>query len=1053
MRYLLHICAFVIDGIRFRLVLCMYTVLWFLSFFVSPASAQPVPLPLNPKTEEYFFEEVKLPGGTPIRDVIALQEDRQGFIWLASKHGLFRYDGHDFKIFRHTPGDDKSIVDTELWSLYMLGDSLLCVGTTHGVSLIDIRTDHITNLPNDTEGNPVGYVSCFYQDEAGILWIGGLEGLYSMRPDLSGIVNHHLLSMTKEKSHFGNRVYDIVSHTMDSNRLMLATFAGLVSFNKKKNAFHQFHPNTQATFRHSQPGVYKFVKEGNYLWVLSWISGMPRFDMATEQWENLAYPKPGDRLETTSNVWAVSDFMEKNANELWICDWDRGLFIFDKNEQQLKPLEGRSNCEALKNPRMSIFMQRDSTLWLANYDGLWRQNRKKNRFRRVNIPCSHTWIMPVWHDETTENYYFGMVHQSYGIADWSARTHSWHFLQTETDRREELSTYDIFKDHRGVLWVGTYRRGLWYVDQESRQLKRFLLPDGKQPEAIGRTIYKIFEDSRHNLWIGTGRRGIACINAQRNNLRSFLHVPGDSTSLIDGTHFRAIAEDSYGRIWIGNHRGFCTFDPPTGTFSQEIPCKLYATGIKPGETYSIVTDTTGTMWMTIVGQGLVRIRENQQGTFRFRTYQTDDGLKDLSVRYMTKDREGNLWIVNNGLLYFNPYDESFMLTDTQNGLIENLGGDDRINIDGYGNVFAGNQVGTGWTKEAQSLARSNVVNLLIEHVLVNGESFDWKMEDKVPLRLSSMDDQHNLTFRYTAVCFNEYEQVRYRYRLEGLESEWNPPTKNLEARYTNLPPGKYRFIVDVAYKGNWLGYNRTVRFEIRQAFWETPWFIAMLLLAVATIIAAIYLNRRRHLEKQRRIRLKIASDLHDDIGSTLSSISIMSSLLQAQHPEDDSCSYTRDMLHEIGTNAQNMLESMDDIIWSVLPANDEFRTLILRLREYAIPLFESKDIRFSITAPEALYSQTIVMDKRRNIFLIAKEAVNNLMKYSECTEALIEFAFSRSVLRLVISDNGKGFDPSKKYDRSGLPNMKFRAEKIGGKLSIRSEAGKGTSIKLTVKIT
>ena len=144
---------------------------------------------------------------------------------------------------------------------------------------------------------------------------------------------------------------------------------------------------------------------------------------------------------------------------------------------------------------------------------------------------------------------------------------------------------------------------------------------------------------------------------------------------------------------------------------------------------------------------------------------------------------------------------------------------------------------------------------------------------------------------------------------------------------------------------------------------------------------------------------------------------------------------------------------MDDIIWSVLPANDEFRNLILRLREYAIPLFESKDIRFSITAPEALYAQTIVMDKRRNIFLIAKESVNNLIKYSECTEASIEFALSRSVLRLIISDNGKGFDTSKKYYRGGLPNMKFRAEKIGGKLSIRSEAGKGTSIKLTVKIT
>ena len=358
----------------------------------------------------------------------------------------------------------------------------------------------------------------------------------------------------------------------------------------------------------------------------------------------------------------------------------------------------------------------------------------------MNVPYSHSWIMPVWHDKTTENYYFGMVHNSYGIADWNPLTCSWHFLQTETDRREELSTYDIFKDHRGDTWIGTYRRGLWYVDKDSRQLKRFLLPDGKQPEAIGRTIYKIFEDSRHNLWIGTGRRGVARINAQRNEICCFSHVQGDSTSLIDGTHYRAIAEDSYGRIWIGNHRGFCTFDPQTGTFSQEIPRKLYATGIKPSDTYSIVTDTTGTMWMTIVGQGLVRIREEHKGMFRFKTYQTDEGLKDLSVRYMTKDREGNLWIINNGLLYFNPYDESFMLTDTQNGLIENLGGDDRINIDSYGNVFADNQVGIGWTKEAQSLARSNVVNLLIEHVLVNGESFDWQMEDKVPLQPSSMED-------------------------------------------------------------------------------------------------------------------------------------------------------------------------------------------------------------------------------------------------------------------------------------------------------------------------
>lgn len=175
----------------------------------------------------------------------------------------------------------------------------------------------------------------------------------------------------------------------------------------------------------------------------------------------------------------------------------------------------------------------------------------------------------------------------------------------------------------------------------------------------------------------------------------------------------------------------------------------------------------------------------------------------------------------------------------------------------------------------------------------------------------------------------------------------------------------------------------------------------------------------------------------------------MSDLLQSRL--DDSPN-SEEMLRKIGENARNMLESMDDIIWSVNPQNDSFQNIIMRIREYAIPLLEPLDTKFSIIVPENVTSVKVSMDMRRNLFLIAKEAVNNMAKYSGCTEAKIEFSYSHSVLKMTIADNGKGFDTSKENTRNGLRNMKYRGEKVGGKVSVLSTIGQGTIVTFTAKV-
>jgi len=196
-----------------------------------------------------------------------------------------------------------------------------------------------------------------------------------------------------------------------------------------------------------------------------------------------------------------------------------------------------------------------------------------------------------------------------------------------------------------------------------------------------------------------------------------------------------------------------------------------------------------------------------------------------------------------------------------------------------------------------------------------------------------------------------------------------------------------------------------------------------------------------------RMRKRIASDLHDDIGSTLSSISLISEMASRQDTESELAK----ALGKIGHDSRDVLNSMDDIIWSVNPQNDSLSSLVVRLREYAIPLCESKNISFAMNVDESIYSMKLGMDERRNIFLIVKEAINNAVKHSGCQKLSVTF-MKNPELGISIQDDGCGFDAASPTSRNGLTNIKRRATQTGSELLLRSEKGTGTRIVLKTKI-
>ena len=243
------------------------------------------------------------------------------------------------------------------------------------------------------------------------------------------------------------------------------------------------------------------------------------------------------------------------------------------------------------------------------------------------------------------------------------------------------------------------------------------------------------------------------------------------------------------------------------------------------------------------------------------------------------------------------------------------------------------------------------------------------------------------------------------------------------------------------------------RKEVERAQFKTNALLigSVLLLLLAGAVSAWLLNRARlqRLQEAQQLRQQIARDLHDEVGSTLSSISLLSghtdTLLTQNRPES-----AQKMVQKIYTDARQILESIDEIIWTINPGNDSLQRVAFRLQEYAQPLMESQTIHFSFVTDPGLEDMPISMELRRNLYLIGKEAINNLVKYSQATEATVRFERTGNQLRVLIEDNGQGFDTTQRSQRTGQVSMQQRAKAMGGTLNVQSEPGQGTRLRVTV---
>jgi len=323
--------------------------------------------------------------------------------------------------------------------------------------------------------------------------------------------------------------------------------------------------------------------------------------------------------------------------------------------------------------------------------------------------------------------------------------------------------------------------------------------------------------------------------------------------------------------------------------------------------------------------------------------------------------------------------------------------------------------------------------------------------------------RHRIEFRYTALSFNAPERMRFRYRLEGLDSDWIEAGTRRFAFYSSVPLGEHQFtVITCNPDGTWNQSGAAVTFNIQRHFWQTWWFAGLAAIGLFIVFGGgvrfvekrKLLEQMRNLERERALekeRARIAQDLHDDLGASLSRISLLSDMAKAKPAGQPSAD-----VEKISELASQTLRALDEIVWAVRPGSDSLQSLVEYIAHFASELFKGGAVRCRLDLPDNLPNRSLPPEMRHNIFLIAKEALTNSMRHSAAREICVEIKTSNDSLDLIIKDDGRGFDatgPLSSVDGNGLANMHNRAAAIGGKLELQAAPGKGTFVRLRVGLS
>jgi len=979
-------------------------------------------------------------------EIESIYEDSRGFLWIGSHFGLTRFDGREFRNYYHHVDDSSSLGDNiinaidedsegNLWmALYNTGfckmnplnsrfvnyrsdgttslinekvETLIVdrkdrvwLGTEVGISVFEPQTGRYTNIPRFAQNQRSINILSFAEDSVGNIWVGtkndGLwlvststlqASLIASYEQVNAVKSIYLKSGQKNWVATGDGLFEIVQKQESSFDVVRASFFPL------KEKLEDIEIDI----------------EGN-IWMATQNNGLKIYFPKTGFLDVLKEDFSSARGLLSNRL---SQIYQDSRGGIWLGG-ENGLQYFHGASQNFNIYPGLSNIsDQLRGSTLYGIFQVDNDLLMATSGGVLIYNRVTNKF----IPVKY---FPEYESGSIR---FRSFNQE-GKDCWWVCSDQGIFELTKIKERYVLSRPAILKS-RPVFSNQSFRN---YIKS----------PDG-------------------GYWFGLTDQGVLYWNKRRDTMAQLQHRSHDKNSLCnDVVNLIGFDKDS-SNIIVGTDSGVSVIKRSTLSITNFYP---RSSGDKSGLNNRYVYDffdDGSQYWLATYGGGLNLINK-KTGTIN--SFTTRDGLCSDGIYTIIPEKDSVIWLgTTNGLSRFNMSKKQF----------ENFGIEDGIPADEFnmlsrftnsdGEIFMGTMNGLISFSPSKISRILQPPRVYLSRIRVGGKYLSDSLTSVInrDRRLLSFYGD-GIYMEFSPMIFNGSANTIVRYRIPEIDTIWKTGEAGLLIPLIKTEPGEYTFSAQILRTpGNEQSDVWTMKLIVTPPYWKTVYFRLLIGLLISLFIFLLVRSYiRQRLEKQRILfegeqavekeRSRISAELHDDIGGGLTAIRLMSEMLKERSTEESS----RIFISKISASSNELVQKMNEIVWAMNINNDNLQSLISYTREFAVSYLDDLNIQCRVELPENIPDIPISGSNRRDIFLLVKEALNNVVKHAQATEVIMKIKIS-DLLFIEITDNGKGFNPLQTRSGSnGLQNMQFRVKRLHGEMQFKFDYGTSVSFEVPI---